>query len=232
MCTHTATASPPRWKELFLPHSQNLLLFAGTPPSAPHPTAEPTPLPPFHPTLSSPELSPLRAAQPQLPSCPTWKGGSIPPLISVALQQLHISPAWRTPPLDAALRLRHLSTGTPPPTPHRRVAAVGLGAAGVIQARGGGGPPPPHTPHRPGAPLLPPRQYLGEDDSSCIHHTAGRIDPHGAGGRGGQQTAPVDGQSAVGAARGHQQHRGGPDGAPHVMQRIAAPHRPHVQNVD
>lgn len=96
----------------------------------------------------------------------------------------------------------------------------------------GGGPPPPHTPHRPGAPLLPPRQYLGEDDSSCIHHTAGRIDPHGAGGRGGQQTAPVDGQSAVGAARGHQQHRGGPDGAPHVMQRIAAPHRPHVQNVD
>lgn len=107
------------------------------PPSAPHPTAEPTPLPPFHPTLSSPELSPLWAAQPQLPSCPTWKGGSIPPLISVALQRLHISPALRTPLLDAALRLRHLSTGTPPPTPHRRVAAVGLGAAGVIQAQGG-----------------------------------------------------------------------------------------------
>lgn len=120
------------------------------------PPPHPSPYCRAHPSATLPSRSQLSRAlsspgsTTSAPQLPYLEGGSIPPLISVALQRLHISPALRTPPLDTALRLRHLSTGTPPPTPHRRVAAVGLGAAGVIQARGGGDHHHPTHPTDPG----------------------------------------------------------------------------------
>lgn len=150
--------------------------------------------------LSSPELSLLQAAPPQLPTCSSWGGGFHPSLHFCGPPT--VSPALRTPTLNAELQLRHLRAGTPPhPTPHHHAAPLGVGAAGLIQEQGEG------THHHPThLGLLSSHPYLGEDNSSRMHHAAGRLDPHGAGGRRGQQAAPVDGQSAAGAACGHQQH--------------------------
>jgi len=60
--------------------------------------------------LSSPLPSLLHAAQPQLSAWPRREGFHprhhfcVPPLD--ALQQLHVSPALRTPPVDAVLQVR------------------------------------------------------------------------------------------------------------------------------
>lgn len=47
----------------------------------------------------------------------------------------------------------------------------------------------------------------------------------------GEQAAPVDTQAAVGGVGGHQQHRRGPQAAPHVVQCGVGAHRPDMKEV-
>ena len=116
-----ASASPPSVPNL-LPHlhSQSPLLSSEA--ISPSPIADPTmesvpslltaPLDadrPLSALLLLPSL--LHAAQPQLSACPRREGFHpchhfcVPPL-DTALQQLHVSPALRTPPVDAVLQVR------------------------------------------------------------------------------------------------------------------------------